>query len=603
LVGASLAVGILLGCAQSASIHEAAAALAGMQGERVELEVLEDSASYGFGESALVRGVVGGSGPLVLEAQLGECGPLLAGERIIVDAQFKAVDVASDRYAWQDGACGALSGTGVERRQAPFPFGELVSLRASVIDRIGAEDDRHALLQALVCGYRRNVRGTDLYASFQACGLAHLVAVSGAHLVIVTGLFASVLRGLKAPRKLSVAVLMCAMGSYYVLSGMPVSALRAAVMSSLGLLSFFGRRRPSSLNAIGIALFAIVAADPPSSISVSLALSVLSTVGIVVFGPLLQAWIGGTPLNRLPMARDALALTLAASLLSQLYACSLFNMLPLIAPLANVVTAPLFPLVCGSGLVSGMLEAALGGSAVPMGEIAAILSGLLAFIVTFASGMPFASVPFTVDAGAALAGSALVAMVLWVSWPRPNAKAVLAFASAASAVILAFVITWDNADRIVMLDVGQGDSIYVQSRGQTLLVDTGNQDAKLLHGLARNHVAHLDSVLVSHADDDHCGSLDQLQRSVDVDRAIVASELTTCDGDSARSLIDQARRTARSVVGADVGDSFKVGAFMARVVWPRAFTEEGGNADSLCILLEYDGDDDGTIDFRTFMTG
>lgn len=161
----------------------------------------------------------------------------------------------------------------------------------------------------------------------------------------------------------------------------------------------------------------------------------------------------------------------------------------------------------------------------------------------------------------------------------------------------------EDGDRIVMLDVGQGDALLVTSRGSSLLIDTGNQDAKLLRGLARNRVSHLGSVLVTHSDDDHCGSLDQVGKSVSVDRAILAKDMLSCESPSARQLVEQVSRIADEIVGVEVGDTFDVGAFTVRVLWPATFTEEGGNADSLCVLLEYDGDDDGLTDHTALMTG
>ena len=56
-------------------------------------------------------------------------------------------------------------------------------------------------------------------------------------------------------------------------------------------------------------------------------------------------------------------------------------------------------------------------------------------------------------------------------------------------------------------------------------------------------------------------------------------------------------------MGLEEGDEFRVGAFTATVVWPHVFTEDGGNADSLCLLLRYDGDDDGSVDFTVLLTG
>lgn len=170
------------------------------------------------------------------------------------------------------------------------------------------------------------------------------------------------------------------------------------------------------------------------------------------------------------------------------------------------------------------------------------------------------------------------------------------------AVIVA-VSTVDGSDQIVMLDVGQGDAILVKSQGSSMLVDTGNQDARLLRELASKGMICLDAVLLTHADDDHCGSLDALQRAVRVNRIMVAEGMLECENEKARDLIEEAKACSREIIGLNAGDMFTVGKFTIRVVWPRTFNQDGGNADSICMLVDYDAESDGTVEFTTLMTG
>jgi len=225
-------------------------------------------------------------------------------------------------------------------------------------------------------------------------------------------------------------------------------------------------------------------------------------------------------------------------------------------------------------------------------------------VVRLLALIPYASIPFSIETPRALAVSFAAAFALWAWWPRRLRHIVSIATACGAAVILAFVLVPPfTGDRVVMLDVGQGDSFLVQSRGESMLVDTGNQDTALLDQLARCRLAHIGAVLITHADDDHRGSLDALRKAVEVDRIVVARDMLTCDDVSARSLREEAAIAARDVVGVQKGDSFSIGAFRVRVVWPASFTEGGGNADSLCVVLEYDGDADGVTDWTALMTG
>ena len=43
-------------------------------------------------------------------------------------------------------------------------------------------------------------------------------------------------------------------------------------------------------------------------------------------------------------------------------------------------------------------------------------------------------------------------------------------------------------------------------------------------------------------------------------------------------------------MGLSVGDEIRVGRFTCRVVWPQVFSDAGGNADSLCLLVSYESE-------------
>jgi len=136
-------------------------------------------------------------------------------------------------------------------------------------------------------------------------------------------------------------------------------------------------------------------------------------------------------------------------------------------------------------------------------------------------------------------------------------------------------------------------------------VDTGNQDMRLAAALGRAGVVCLDGLLVTHHDDDHCGSMPVLSSSLAGGRLYLAEEML-CQTD-ARSLrlleLGEGLVGHEGMVGLALGDELVVGRFSCRVVWPRAFEDEGGNADSLCLLVSHDADSDGVPEHRALLTG
>lgn len=138
---------------------------------------------------------------------------------------------------------------------------------------------------------------------------------------------------------------------------------------------------------------------------------------------------------------------------------------------------------------------------------------------------------------------------------------------------------------------GRAMRFWWKSEGASLLVDTAIRMRWLAAALARTHTPHLSGVAISHHDDDHCASLDSLASTIVGSCVYVARETYACPCDGCADLLAQARNiSGRQAVGLDVGDELRVGRFTCRVVWPRAFSDAGGNADSLCLLVSYESE-------------
>ena len=119
-----------------------------------------------------------------------------------------------------------------------------------------------------------------------------------------------------------------------------------------------------------------------------------------------------------------------------------------------------------------------------------------------------------------------------------------------------------------MLDVGQGDAILLRSEGKSFLIDTGNQDSMLKSRLAEQGISHLDGVLITHPDDDHCGSLDVVEQLVAVSHIYVANDLPTCNNDNCQKLMSQVRKIVddKSIVKLKVGDKVSFGEIELEII-------------------------------------
>lgn len=574
--------------------------LVALGGTPCRFQVVEDPSEAQFGESSVLRVVPDAVLPfdmpgnaVVVRAYFEQDAPELGQEFEALARFFAPSDVGRVSYARKGIACRAeLSDLKPVEDSA---FGALTQARerfTASLEQCAAasriDDAAIALVCALVAGDRTELFSTPLYQEVKAVGLAHLVAVSGAHLVIVSGFIKVFLEALRLPYRARAAAQLAFVFVYVVMVGFPVSCLRAAFMSVVSMLSLVFKRRSHALSSLGVAIIVLVAFDPPAAVSLSFALSALSTLGIILFVPLFVSWAPAVSRRVRAWAVEPLALTLAATLTTFSLSVAQFAQFPLIAPISNVVATPLVTIVCGIGVLAFVTLPLPALSSLLM-QCACAVAGCFVYGVEALARVPFCCIPVDADLPAMAVLSIGVVAALWIVWPRRVDVRVAGVGCAACLLCLAIALVPRLDSELVMLDVGQGDAFIVRSGGACVLVDTGNDAQALYEGLARHGVRRLDGVVVSHADDDHCACLGDLVGVVPVGAVYMTQGMGESEEDKAHGLVTDAQRLvgAQGVHELSTGDVMTIGAFRATVLSPDELTDEGGNADSLCLLLEH----------------
>lgn len=581
------------------------------------VRILEDPSKGSFGYSVpalLTEPNVG-----FIQRQLSSCKVMLNysdesleyGDEFIAKVSFSSFDERYVNYFDKNGIVARCSVSNLQS-VCPSQLGLLSDLRlqfASAVSGFFDSDDINndavALIKALVVGDRRELFESDFYNQVKVTGLAHLVAVSGAHLVIVIGLVSSCVRAIRLPRTLSVCIQLGFLFAYLVIVGFPVSCIRAAVMAGVGLLSFVSHKRSYALSSLGAAIIALMVLDPSASSSVSFALSALSTLGIIVFSPLLCSWIPSVGKRFHALAVEPFSLTFSALILTFPLSMCTFSQFAIISPFSNIVAVPLVTVVCALGVLSFL--------ALPIAPIFHLLiqfsyffAMTLVYVVDALSAIPFAALPIDASMELLTLFSVVLCLFLWLAWPRAfPAKTFVCFCIALMLCSFPMRILDSTCTSIVMLDVGQGDSFLIKSRGSALLIDTGNNPKKLFAGLARHGVNHLDGIVISHADDDHCGCLADLRGVVSVDSVFVAKGFGSVGTDKAENLLKHAEglSSATGVHELAVDDVITVGSVSFRVISPDGLTDEGENDDSVCLMATTDLNNDGIGEWRALFTG
>lgn len=426
-------------------------------------------------------------------------------------------------YAQQVGALASVR-QGVMIEQSDAGLG---GMRSLIRDRLGAalqSQPGGQRLLALIVG-DRSVLGVDDWTAMQATGTSHLMVISGLHVGLLASLAFLVITLMARLRCLPgrwprfwiaapFAVLLAS--GYSALAGFAVPTQRALLMILLVLMARLLYRQPGPWMTWLIALCAVVVVSPAAPLTAGFWLSFMA-VGLLVFGLSGRLAVRGIWL-RWGKAQWVIFLGLWPWLLLWGMPASLS------APLVNAVAIPWVSMIVVPGaLLGAVVEMCFGWS------------GLL-LVAGHALNLLFDGLRLI----AALQAPVSMAFPGWLAWVI-GMLGMLALLSPLArtlwlpALVCALVLVIPAQERpevgdawVTILDVGQGSSALIQTRNHSLLYDAGARmrsgfdlgEAVVHPALVALGVTELDTLLLSHADNDHAGGALAIQRRMIVHQVL-----------------------------------------------------------------------------------
>lgn len=454
----------------------------------------------------------------------------------------------------------------------------LARLRSSLRARINAalpEAPYAGVIVALTVGDQSGI-APEQWKRFAATGITHLISISGLHITLLAGLVAWAVSRIwrrmpflvsrfGAPRAALLAGVLTAL-AYSALAGMAVPTQRTLFMLGTAALCLW-RARPAATSAIWASvLLVVVLIDPFAVLSVGFWLSFL-TVGALL-------WAGANRLGEGPKWRGWLLAQTAATVGSAPILLVVFGQLPLLSPLANAFAIPVVSMLVTPLALAGLLDPS-GWTLLGAERLFAGVDWLLMLLTALPVKQPaFIPPPLWALAPAAVGVALLLAphgipgrwlggvflLPLFVLRPEPMPL---------------------GAFRATVLDVGQGLSVLVETRHSALLFDTGqlpNGERVILPVLRAAGRKELDTLLLSHNDNDHTGAAEVLLAQL-----LVAEVLHSLpDGLPWLEPIQSRQRCRAGTAWQQDGVNFQL-------LWPpEDFFSKQDNANS-CVLLVDNG--------------
>ena len=419
-----------------------------------------------------------------------------------------------------------------------------------------------SLARAMWTG-ERDLVDRDVQAGFANWGLSHLLAASGLHVGVVLGMGALAASWLPGSLARLLGVSWMVGGSLFLLAsvGPRPSILRALLMSYGVGLAVSTRRPTHGLGQLGLALVVLTVLRPGTAGDLGAVLSFAATAGVVLWTPrLVKAWCFLPALVAWPLAA-----TVAAQLATMPWSHEIDPMVPLGAPVANLVAGPM---AAWSLLYGGVTWCLAAAGRQPHQLVVSVfeypVEGWLEVIT--GGPMPWLQ-PLWWGNGLGLAlwcSAALVALL------HPAISSPIVRVVSMGVLVALLFLPASGRTEASFLDVGQGDATLLRSGGEGILIDGGGwrggdvSRAVHLPVLARSRIRSLEAVVLSHGDADHCLGLRDLARRFPIRELWLGVDrrqrgVSNCERDLIRRFRGRLRRLAER-------DRYRLGAWALEVL-------------------------------------
>ncbi len=408
-------------------------------------------------------------------------------------------------------------------------------------NRVIPEGNSKALIFAMLMGERAGIK-TSQWEIFKQSGTSHLLAISGLHVGIAALWCYWVVCYLwKLSNRLCLLVpaqrmgeIAAIVGAIWItlLSGLGLPAQRAVLMLIIFFIAKWSGRHYTLTSVIGLSMLVILLLQPLSLLSVSFWLSFIA-VTTIAFTLNRQAIKQGKIKSWLMVNWYLYVILIPVS-------CLFFDMASWVSLLANLILIPFFtfvltPLIYLAGLTLCVND-----------KIAAWLFIFCSYLMDFCTHLQsyLADLNVHLIFGNFSSFSLLMMFLIVCSLllPKGIVHKIIIFPLL---LVLALSNTISNESEYFemwVFDIGQGLAIYIETRHENLLFDTGWGSAEysvansaILPFFEKRRISHLDRLVISHGDSDHAGGIVRVQNSLSIDKVVAGEKLIQTASESCHS--------------------------------------------------------------------
>lgn len=443
----------------------------------------------------------------------------------------------------------------------------------------------------------------EIKLAFQNSGITHLLAVSGSnvtYVILVTKFLFQKIVGKSFSNGITIFMIIL----FVLISGASPSVVRAGLMAILLILSEILARAPNIYSTVATTAFIILLFNPFILCDVGFILSFGGTLGILFFNQVIQEKINQTfpSLIDKPILKsfvDMLSVTLAAQIFLVPIMCFYFNQISFISIITNLIVGPFTGIIT----VLGITMYFLGNIYFPIAQILSYsmyyLISFLIFISNLCSNVPYGNILVSTPS---ILEIILYYFVLYQVFSKKENRskkhtAYIKILIILLSIIEAFVLILPASDlKLNMIDVGQGDSILIQTiHGKNILVDGGGSENSdydvgekvLVPYLLDQTNGVIDCMIISHFHEDHVEGCISVLEKLKVKQIIIGIQPKMTN--LYQEVLKIAKEKQIPIITLVTGDCFSIDGLVIEVLYPNKNLEilEDLNNNSVVLKMTY----------------
>lgn len=447
------------------------------------------------------------------------------------------------------------------------------------------------ILEGMIIGDTSYV-SDEVKNNFRDSGISHLLAVSGsnvAYILILCKFALEKIFGRNTSNFLTILFIVL----FSMLSGMSASVVRAAIMAIVIISSEFLIQKPNTYASISFSALLILLYNPITIYDVGFVLSFSGTIGIVIFNKKISELLE----SKIKIDKDkimgkiivvfieTLSVTLSVQIAVTPITLYYFNTFSCVSILANLIIVP----ATGSITIVGIIMYLISLVCVPIAKVISyFIYSIISFVIFVAS--LFAQIP----------GSSILLptppifiilmyyIIVYNLFFAKNKKVyVILLATISVLIIMKFIP--NKYINVNMIDVGQGDAVYVETaKGKTVLVDSGGTEKSnydigenilVPYILDRGKVC-IDYAFLSHMHEDHIEGIYAVIQKLKLKNLIIGKHET--DNELYNKVVELANKYNVNIIEVKQGDELIIDGVIFDVISAK---ENDKNVNNMSLIL------------------